>query len=281
LVVFCLISPMPTRRVPVTLTIAGSDNSGGAGIQADLKTFTTLGTYGTTAVTCVVAEHPGKVTRIEPMPAPMVAEQIRLVFEAFPVAAAKTGMLYSRPIMQAVADCWSALPAKRRPALVVDPVMVATSGALLFKPVAVRALQDLVFPLASVVTPNLDEAQVLTGRKIRSLEEVEESAELLARRFGVPFLVKGGHLRTARAVDVLHDGKKARHFSVPAVRGVATHGTGCTYSAAIAAGLARGLSLEAAVRAAKDFITAAIRRHLRLGRYQCLNHLPGVHGWKG
>lgn len=269
---------MPIRRAPVTLTIAGSDNSGGAGIQADLKTFTTLGTYGTTAVTCVVAEHPGKVTRIEPLSAEMVAEQIRLVFEAFPVAAAKTGMLYSGPIMKAVAGVWSSLPARRRPALVVDPVMVATSGALLFKPAAVRALQDLIFPLAAVVTPNLDEAQVLTGRKIRSLEEVEAAAEQLARRFGVPFLVKGGHLRLARAVDVLHDGRKLRGYSVPAIRGVATHGTGCTYSAAIAAGLARGLSLDAAVGGGKKFITTSIRKYLRLGSYQCLNHLPEAHG---
>jgi hydroxymethylpyrimidine/phosphomethylpyrimidine kinase len=269
---------MPTRRVPVTLTIAGSDNSGGAGIQADLKTFTTLGTYGTTAVTCVVAEHPGKVTRIEPLPASMVAEQMRLVFEAFPVAAAKTGMLYSRPIMQAVAAVWARMPAKRRPALVVDPVMVATSGALLFKPAAVRALQDLIFPLATVVTPNLDETSVLIGKKIRSLEDAAEAAEILALRFGVPFLVKGGHLRTVQAVDFLNDGKRSWHLAVARSRHVETHGTGCTYSAAITAGLAKGKKLDVAVADAKSFITRAIRQHHRIGPYQCLNHLPGAHG---
>lgn len=269
---------MPSRRVPVTLTIAGSDNSGGAGIQADLKTFTTLGCYGTTAVTCVVAEHPGKVTRIQSLPPAMVAEQIRLVFEAFPVAAAKTGMLYSRPIMEAVAGCWKALPARQRPALVVDPVMVATSGALLFHPRAVRALQDLLFPLAAVVTPNLDEAAVLLGRRLRSLDDVERAAEELSRRWGVPFLVKGGHLRQKQSVDILHDGRRARALAAPTVRGVKTHGTGCTYAAAITAGLARGRALPRAVAEAKRFITASIRGHLRLGRYDCLNHLPDAHG---
>jgi hydroxymethylpyrimidine/phosphomethylpyrimidine kinase len=264
--------------VPVTLTIAGSDNSGGAGIQADLKTFTTLGCYGTTAVTCVVAEHPGKVTRIEALPASMVAEQIRLVFEAFPVAAAKTGMLYSRPIMEAVAAVWQGRTKRGRPALVVDPVMVATSGAMLFKPEAVRALQDLIFPMATVVTPNLDEAQVLLGRKLLSLDDVARAAETLAQRWGVPFLVKGGHLRLKESVDVLHDGKRGRMFGAPTVRGVKTHGTGCTYAAAITAGLAQGLALEAAVGRAKMFITVAIREHVRLGRYDCLNHLPEAHG---
>ncbi|MDX6767216.1 MAG: bifunctional hydroxymethylpyrimidine kinase/phosphomethylpyrimidine kinase [Candidatus Methylacidiphilales bacterium] len=269
---------MPNRRIPVTLTIAGSDNSGGAGLQADLKTFTTLGTYGTTAVTCVVAEHPGRVTRIDPLPPEAVSEQIRLVFEAFPVAGAKTGMLYSGAIMRAVAGALAALPPRRRPPLVVDPVLVASSGALLFKPAAVRAMQALIFPLAALVTPNLDEAGVLTGKKLTSLADVEGAAEWLARRFGVPFLVKGGHLRLSRAVDVLHDGRRLRHYSVATVAGVSPHGTGCTYSAAIAAGLAHGLPLEEAVAGGKRFITTAIRRHLKLGSYPCLNHLPGVHG---
>lgn len=262
----------------MVLSIAGSDNSGGAGIQADLKTLTTLGCYGTTAVTCVVAEHPGKVSRIEPMPETMVAQQVRLVFEAFPVAGAKTGMLFSEAIMEAVEGEWKRLPRRRRPPLVVDPVMVATSGALLFCPEAVQALQERILPLAAVVTPNLDEAQVLMGRKLLDLEDVVRAAEVLARRFGVPFLVKGGHLRTRDSVDVLHDGKTGRLFGTPTIRGVKTHGTGCTYSAAIAAGLAAGLPLERAVGRAKEFITEAISSSLKLGNFDCLNHLPGAHG---
>jgi hydroxymethylpyrimidine/phosphomethylpyrimidine kinase len=263
---------------PVVLSIAGSDNSGGAGIQADLKTLTTLGCYGTTAVTCVVAEHPGRVAGIEPLSAAMVADQIRLVFEAFPVAAAKTGMLYSGEIMDVVEREWKRLPRRRRPKLVVDPVMVATSGAMLLRPEAVKLLQEKIIPLAAVVTPNLDEAQVLVGRKLLDLSDVAKASEELAKRFGVPFLVKGGHLNARDSVDVLHDGLRSSFFSKPTIRGVKTHGTGCTYSAAIAAGLAAGLTLEKAVQRAKEFITEAIRASMKLGGYDCLNHLPNAHG---
>ena len=258
------------RKAPVTLTIAGSDNSGGAGIQADLKTFTRYGVYGTTAVTCVVAEHPGRVSRITAEPPAMVAEQIRLVFEAFPVAAAKTGMFFSAGIIRRVAREMR----RRKTRLVVDPVMVATSGAVLLKPDAERALSRELFPLAAVVTPNLDEAARLLGRKLKTPQAAKEAAVELARKWKVPFLVKGGHLQLAVASDYLAwpDGK-TRVFSARRIKGVETHGTGCTYSAAICAGLAKGNSLEAAVANAKRFITRAIQRHLKIGRYTPLNHL--------
>jgi hydroxymethylpyrimidine/phosphomethylpyrimidine kinase len=259
------------RKVPVTLTIAGSDNSGGAGIQADLKTFTRYGVYGTTAVTCVVAEHPGRVSRITAEPPAMVAEQIRLVFEAFPVAAAKTGMLFSAGIIRSVAR---EMRRRKKTKLVVDPVMVATSGAVLLKPDAERALARELFPLAAVVTPNLDEAARLLGRKLKTAEAAEEAAIELAKQWKVPFLVKGGHLKLDVAGDYLAwPNGKTRVFSARRVRGVETHGTGCTYSAAICAGLAKGNSLEAAVANAKRFITRAIQRHLKIGRYTPLNHL--------
>ena len=259
------------RKVPVTLTIAGSDNSGGAGIQADLKTFTRYGVYGTSAVTCVVAEHPGRVSRITAVEPSMVAEQIRLVFEAFPVQAAKTGMLFSASIIRSVAK---EMRRRRKTKLVVDPVMVATSGAALLKPDAERALARELFPLAAVVTPNLDEAARLVGRKLRTPAEAKEAARELARRWKVPFLVKGGHLGLDQAQDFLAwPNGKTRIFSSRRIRGVETHGTGCTYSAAICAGLARGLSLESAVSKAKAFIGRAIQRHLRLGPYTPLNHL--------
>ena len=260
-----------TRKVPVTLTIAGSDNSGGAGIQADLKTFTRYGVYGTTAVTCVVAEHPGRVSRITAEEPSMVAEQIRLVFEAFPVAAAKTGMLFSSGIIRAVAQ---EMRRRRKTKLVVDPVMVATSGAPLLKRDAERALARELFPLAAVVTPNLDEAARLVGKKLKTPQAAKEAAQELARRWKVPFLVKGGHLGLDQAQDFLAwPNGKTRVFSSRRIRGVETHGTGCTYSAAICAGLGQGLSLEAAVAKAKGFITRAIRQHLKIGRYTPLNHL--------
>ena len=259
------------RKVPVTLTIAGSDNSGGAGVQADLKTFTRYGVYGTTAVTCVVAEHPGRVSRITAEEPAMVAEQIRLVFEAFPVAAAKTGMLFSSGIIRAVAK---EMRRRRKTKLVIDPVMVATSGAPLLKPEAERALARELFPLATVVTPNLDETARLLGKKIKTPQAAREAAQELARMWKVPFLVKGGHLGLDRAQDFLAwPNGKMRVFSVRRIPGVETHGTGCTYSAAICAGLAQGLSLEVAVAKAKGFITRAIRRHLKIGRYTPLNHL--------
>ena len=258
------------RKAPVTLTIAGSDNSGGAGIQADLKTFTRFGVYGTTAVTCVVAEHPGRVSRITAEAPAMVAEQIRLVFEAFPVAAAKTGMLFSAGIIRRVAREMR----RRKTRLVVDPVMVATSGAVLLKPDAERALARELFPLAAVVTPNLDEAARLLGRKLKTPQAAKEAATELARKWQVPFLVKGGHLQLAVASDYLAwPNGKTRVFSARRIGRVETHGTGCTYSAAICVGLAQGQSLEVAVAQAKGFITRAIRRHLKIGRYTPLNHL--------
>jgi len=266
---------MPPRTVPVALTIAGSDNSGGAGIQADLKTMTSLGVYGAAAVTCVVAEHPGKVRSIHPVPLRSVQEQIELVFEAFPVAAMKTGMLYSKGIMRAVAQCWDRLSAQQMPALVVDPVMVATSGALLLKEDGLRTLRNEILPRAALVTPNLNEAEVLLGRKIRTLDEAEAAAVDCVQIWGVPFLIKGGHLPTPQAVDFFYDGRTLIRLAVKRIPGIRTHGTGCTYSSAITAGLARGESLETAVRGAKKFITRALTNHFRIGRYQLLNQLPG------
>ena len=259
------------RKAHVALTIAGSDNSGGAGIQADLKTFTRLGVYGTSALTCVVAEHPGRVSRIAAVEPRMVAEQIKLVFEAFPVGAVKTGMLFSSAIIREVAK---QLGKRRGLKLVVDPVMVATSGAALLKPDAERAMARFLFSRAALVTPNLDEAARLVGRRLKNPEQAKVAALELARKWKVPFLVKGGHLMLAKAEDYLAwPNGKLRTFSAIRCKGVATHGTGCTYSAAICAGLAMGFSLEKAVGIGKKFITRAIRNHLRLGRYTPLNHL--------
>ena len=258
-------------HTPVALTIAGSDNSGGAGLQADLKTFSAFGVYGTTAVTCVVAEHPGRVLSIEPLPPLRVVEQIRLVAEAFPVGAVKTGMLYSREIIEAVAAALAEmLP---QVPLVIDPVMVASSGGVLLQPEAVAALETRLLPRAALVTPNLDEAELLLGEPIRNPQALAPAARRLAAKYGVPFLVKGGHLRTEEALDVLSDGKTERFFSEKRMPGVNPHGTGCTFSAAIASGLAHGLPLDEAVAKGKRFITRAIAGRLRYGGYDLLNHL--------
>jgi hydroxymethylpyrimidine/phosphomethylpyrimidine kinase len=256
------------------LTIAGSDNSGGAGLQADLKTFTTLGVYGTTAVTCVVAEHPGRVLNITPLPPARVADQIRLVLEAFPVAAIKTGMLFSAAIINAVEKAIEPALQAGIP-LVIDPVMVASSGQVLLKKDAVAALRRLM-KRADLVTPNRDEAALLWERSISNLDELRLAAVGLAGTFERPaFLVKGGHLKTGQAVDILASPEgKVRHFSVKRIPGVDPHGTGCTYSAAIAVGLARGLPMADAVALGKKFITRALKRRFEIGPYQLLNHLP-------
>ena len=252
--------------LPVVLTIAGSDNSAGAGAQADLKTISALGAYGVTAITCVVAEVPGKVSAVHPIPSAIVAEQIRLLFGAFPIAAIKTGMLYSTEIIGTVVDtlaaCIASSPVK--PRLIVDPVMVATSGDALLLPDAVAQYRERLFPIATIVTPNLDEVRTLTGRAITSLAEMRRAGLELTARHRTAFLIKGGHLREATATDLLimRDGT-VHTYEAPFVPGVNTHGTGCTYSAVIATGLARGLDLPSAVGEAKKFVTAAITHFLR------------------
>jgi hydroxymethylpyrimidine/phosphomethylpyrimidine kinase len=256
------------RQRPVVLTIAGSDNSAGAGAQADLKTFSYFGCYGLTAITCVVAEVPGKVTSIQPIRTEIIAEQIALSFTAFPVAAAKTGMLYSMPIIEAVAE----VLARKKPKLVVDPVMVASSGDRLLKKSAVAAYQKALFPCAMLVTPNLDELKILAGRDIRNLKEMRDAGRLLVETHGCAFLLKGGHLRGKTALDILVTARGCEEFIAPFVPGIQTHGTGCTYSAAVAANLARGSTLSDAISVAKAYISKAIETSLCWKRTQALEH---------
>ena len=264
------------RSLPVALTIAGSDSSAGAGIQADLKTFSALGVYGLTAVTCVVAEMPGKVARIQDISTDVVREQIDVLLNGFPVAAIKTGMLYSSEIISLVAKTL-ATRAQEIP-IVVDPVMVASSGDVLLKRGAIACYERELFPLASLITPNLDEAAQLLGEAIRTITRMRTAGKKLFEKYRVPILLKGGHLTSNQAIDLLFDGQKVIEFAAPFVRGVSTHGTGCTYSAAIAAGLARGSDLENAVRHAKKFVSAAIAQHFQwqqgLSAVHALNHSP-------
>jgi hydroxymethylpyrimidine/phosphomethylpyrimidine kinase len=246
---------------PVAITIAGSDNSAGAGIQADLKTFSHFGVYGQTVVTCVVAEVPGKVASTQPVDLDVIRGQLRLSLIHFPVSAIKTGMLYSRAIIDLVCEILESV--KPRPPLVVDPVMVAGSGDRLLQPDAVNEYSSRLFSMAAVITPNLDEARVLIQEKIQSLEQMQAAAKALSQKYGVPILLKGGHLAGDAAIDVLADQHSVREFSAPFERGIVTHGTGCTYSAAIAAGLATGHPLDEAVQTAKKYITECIRRSFR------------------
>ena len=251
---------------PVVLSIAGSDNSAGAGIQADLKTMSALGVYGLTAITCVVAEIPGHVAAIQPVEPGIVAQQIQLCFTAFPIAAVKIGMLYSREIIDAVCDTLNAVYAgtRRRPFLVVDPVMVASSGDPLFQPEAVQLMRERLFPLADLLTPNLDEAAALLGYPIPTPEVMTRAGEELITTFGRAVLLKGGHLAGEKAVDLLclPDGSRHR-FAAPRIPGVDTHGTGCTLSAALASYLALGMPLVEAVERSKVYLTRSIRKHFR------------------
>ena len=268
----------PPRYIPVALTIAGSDSSAGAGLQADLKTFSALGVFGVTAVTCVVAEAPGKVSRIDPVDAGNVREQIQLLFGSFPIGAIKTGLLFSAEIVETVALALE--PYAGKIPLIVDPVMIATSGEPLLQPAAVDSYCARLFPRATLVTPNMAEAAALIGWPVRDVGEMKTAGNELARKFGTRFLLKGGHLVGDQAIDLLCDATTAVEFSAPFVPGVSMHGTGCTYSAAIAARLAFGDPLEESIARAKDFVNRAIREYLSWptssGEIQALNHDPGL-----
>ena len=265
----------------VALTIAGSDSSAGAGIQADLKTFGALGVYGLTAITCIVAETPGLVAEIEAVSAEMVCAQMEVLLKSFPVAAIKTGLLFSGEIVSAVAQTLRTHGARATSTLVIDPVMVATSGDLLLRDDAVEAYERELFPLAALVTPNLDEAARLLGEPIGDLQAMRTAGARLTDKYRIPVLLKGGHLSGEDAIDLLFVAGNIVEFSAPFSRGIATHGTGCTYSAAITAGLASGLSLEGAVRRAKKFVTATIAQHLSWetasgASLHALNHSPTI-----
>lgn len=275
---------MPKRKtLPIALTIAGSDSGGGAGIQADLKTFAALGVHGTSAIACLTAQNHRRVLGVEPCSPKMLRRQIEAVFEELKPAAVKTGMLYSAENIRVVANFFGQLPSSiRHPRLIVDPVMVSTSGARLLKPSAEKTLKEKLLPLATLVTPNLDEAEILAGQKISSPEQMREAARKIHSDFGCAVLLKGGHLKGCReAIDVFFDGETELLLSAPFVKGVSTHGTGCTYSAAICAALALGHDLPHAVEIGKNFITEAIADSYQIGRHFALAHVRSLAGAAG
>jgi hydroxymethylpyrimidine/phosphomethylpyrimidine kinase len=245
------------------LTIAGSDCSGGAGIQADLKTFTVFGVYGMSAITALTAQNTLGVSGVLPVSPEFVRAQIDAVASDVGIDAAKTGMLANRAIIEAVA---AAVRAHRIAPLVVDPVMVAQSGARLLEHEARSALLRELLPLAALATPNVPEAEALLDMRVASIAAMRDAAQRLVDAGAAAALVKGGHLDGAEAVDVLHDGTTLHELRAPRIETRHTHGTGCMLAAAVAACLGRGMSLLDAVREAKRFISIAIAGGLALGR---------------
>ncbi len=275
---------MITRTtLPVALTIAGSDSGGGAGIQADLKTFAALGVHGTSAIACLTAQNPKRVLAVEPCSPKMLRQQIEAVFEELNPVAVKTGMLFSAQNISVVAKFFSNSKLKiKNSKLIVDPVLISTSGAKLLQPAALKVLIEKLLPLAALVTPNLDEAEILAEQKISSPEDLRLVAREIHARYGCAVLVKGGHLKNSRmAIDVFFDGENELLLSAPFVKGVSTHGTGCTYSAAICAALALGHDLPHAVEIGKNFITEAIADSYRIGKYFALGQLKNSAGAGG
>ena len=258
-----------SARIPKAMTIAGSDSGGGAGIQADLKTFAALGVYGTSALTAITAQNTLGVTAVQELSPEIVASQIDAIMADIGADAVKTGMLFSSRIIQVVAE---KIREHGLTDLVVDPVMVAKGGDRLLQEEAVEALRGELLPLAKVVTPNLPEAEVLTQRKIQSQEDARMAAKEMVNMGAKSAVVKGGHME-GPAIDVLYDGREFRELSSPRIETTSTHGTGCTFASAMAAGLARGLPLEEAFALAKGYVTEAIRSAFPMGGgHGPLNH---------
>lgn len=253
-------------RVPTALTIAGSDSGGGAGIQADLRTFAFHRVHGTSALTCITAQNTLGVTRVDALPPEAVVAQIQAVVEDIGISAAKTGMLLNQPIIAAVAEQVKCLGIK---ALVVDPVMVSRAGVQLIDDDAISTLRQALIPLATVLTPNRYEAQILSGLEIHTLEDMQRAAQTIHQLGSQAVLVKGGGMiGDLRGIDVWFDGHQLDTLKTETVDTQDTHGTGCTLSAAISANLALGYDPFEAVQRAKQYVTAALNHALRIGQGQ-------------
>jgi hydroxymethylpyrimidine/phosphomethylpyrimidine kinase len=262
-------------KIYKALTIAGSDSGAGAGIQADLKTFAAHGVYGTSVITAITAQNTKGVTGIVELDPEIIAAQIDAVLQDIGADAVKTGMLSNSAIIETVTK---KIREYRVANLVVDPVMVAKSGDLLLRSDAIETLKSRLIPLATVVTPNLPEAEQLTGVHGARMKDLQEAARLIVGMGANSVVIKGGH-RKGPAADLFYDGKKFRAFSAPRIPTSNTHGTGCTFSAAIAANLAKGEKLEQAVAGAKTYITRAIRKSFSIGAgHSPVNHFYNFWG---
>jgi hydroxymethylpyrimidine/phosphomethylpyrimidine kinase len=255
----------------VVLTIAGSDSGGGAGIQADLKTFCAFGVFGASAVTALTAQNTLGVRAIADVEASFVKAQIEAVAEDFAIAAAKTGMLARQSVIETVAESLRALALAH---LVVDPVSVAAGGDVLLEPAAISAMRELMLPLAAVITPNAREAEIITGTAVTDLRTMRAAAEKLVVMGARAALVKGGRLGGDESIDVLCDGRSTREYRAQRVAIRRTHGAGCTLSAALAASLALGLDLDTAVDVAKSYASTALETAVNIGHGATpLNHM--------
>lgn len=253
------------RVCPCCLTIAGSDSGGNAGVQADLRTFHAYKLHGCTVFTALTAQNPNGVYAINEIAADFVGAQLDAVLGTYSIAALKTGMLGSASVVEAVVDRFKAFPAIFK---VVDPVMVATSGAELAGAATRIAMEEQLLPLATLITPNIPETEALSGRMVESLEDVRSAAKCLYDKFGAAVLIKGGHQmrNLGEAEDILFDGSEYSSFSLPRIENpISTHGTGCTLSAAIASELALGRSLKDAIKGAKEYVYQAIKKSYLVG----------------
>lgn len=263
-------APGSPKLPPIALTIAGSDSGGGAGIQADLKTFHQFGVYGTSAIVAVTAQNTVGVRAISTVPEDTVAAQLAALAEDLPPAAVKTGMLATAALVQLVA---TAIREYSWRCFTLDPVMVASAGDRLLSAEAQAVMQSRLLPLATLVTPNLDEAEILTGMEVRDPAAMKRAGHRLLEMGARAVLIKGGHLVGPEVIDLLIVPGALRHFSSPRLTSTSTHGTGCTLSAAITAGLALGVSLESAVEDALNYVHRAIKQATRMGAGQGpLNH---------
>ncbi len=269
-----MVSPqrIPRFSAPVAMTVAGSDSGANAGAQVDLLTFAANGVYGTSALTCLTAQNPKGITNIHPVPVDFIVDQAAHIVEFFQVKAAKTGMLFSRETIERVAAFFAERPAIK---LVVDPVLVASSGKRLLQADAIETLMDELLPLATVITPNLDEAEILLGRKLATQQDMEQGALELARRYGVTALVKGGHLPGNELFDIVcqPDGAPIA-YQQTRIQDIDTHGSGCTLSAATAAGLAKGLEPLEALQSARAYLRRGMEQGVRLSGERFINHFP-------
>lgn len=243
------------------LTIAGSDSSGGAGIQADIKTMTLNGVYASSCITAITAQNTQGVRSVQEVDPEILRDQLDMVFEDIFPDAVKIGMVSSKTLIQVIAEALSRHKARK---IVLDPVMVATSGARLMEEAALESLVKDLLPLADLITPNIPEGEILAGQEIKNAQDMEKMAKKIGEDYGVAVLLKGGH-QVSTANDLLYDGEGLTWFYGERVDNPNTHGTGCTLSSAIAANLAKGLSMEEAVKEAKTYITGCLRAGLDLG----------------
>jgi hydroxymethylpyrimidine/phosphomethylpyrimidine kinase len=249
-------------RVPVVLSIAGSDSSGGAGLQTDLRTFYEFGVYGCSAVTAVTSQNPSIVNSVFPIPACEVISQVETVVDAVEVNVVKTGMLFSADIIEGIVPVLEQLDVP----LVVDPVMISTSGVSLMAEDAITALKAKLFPLATLITPNIPEAEVLSGLRIESMEDMHTAGKLLTTTFGCAVLIKGGHAVGSEAVDLLFSYDLVKEFRGPRLEDIgSSHGSGCTLASAIAANLALGHDLDYSIQLSKDFVRKSIAGAVPIG----------------